>query len=103
MKEDGIAANGGHARFVADVRAELVVQRVMVDVVKLGADVLNEGDGADGVVLGDIISDVVQVTFDKVREFQPHYFAVPAASVMAWYLRSRRSNTSSAATPGVLS
>ena len=47
-------------------------------------------------------SRIVQIALDEARGLQSHHF-MPAASAIAWYLRSRRSSTSSAKTSGVSS
>lgn len=87
----------------ADLWAELIEERLAADCAYLLAKFAEEGDGARQVVLRDVSGDSFQVGLNPAGKLYARSSRTPAASARAWYLRSRRSMTSSAGMPGELS
>jgi hypothetical protein len=65
VEENRIVPDGCHARFITNVGTELIDQRVALDVEKLRAYVLDEGNGTAWIVLGDIVGDIIQIAFNR--------------------------------------
>jgi len=83
VEENDVVADDGDAGVIADVWPELIAERVVGDSAERFANLLDEGNGAAGIVFGDPVGDGFEVGFNKAGKFEAHYSDAPAASAMA--------------------